>query len=274
MKRFSIAVCALSLAAMACGSAATAPPPAETIEAPPSPAVPGDTFTFAVPGAQGEALTLWGTNYYTPVYTPAPEGAEGAEGALPLLDVNNAPISPPLSRVNWCNVALQGTAMIRTADGSATAYVIADWSGAEQTNCDDRLGNLSDSIKLRSRQSRYKAVLHPYGCGVQDMPLIPFRTIAVDRRQIPYRSVLYIPALRGLSFTLEGQSFTHDGYVFAGDRGGAIVGNHIDFFSGNQQRSPFPDVIASNETKTFEAFRIDAADPAAIALTAMHAAPC
>ncbi len=270
MKRFLIAI---SFAAMAaCASAATAPTPNETIEAPP-PAEARDAFTFAARDAAAltDPLTLWGTNYYTPVYTAA---AEGSDGALPLLDVHNAPISPPLSRVNWCNVALQGTAMIRAADGSATAYVIADWNGAEQTNCDDRLGTLSDSIKLRSRQSRYKAVLHPYGCGVQDMPLIPFRTIAVDRRQIPYRSVLYIPALRGLSFTLEGQTFTHDGYVFAGDRGGAIVGDHIDFFSGNQQRSPFPDVIASNATKTFEAFRVDAADPAAIALTAMHAPPC
>ncbi len=238
----------------------------------PTPAVTPLEFNFPATetASLGEALRLWSTNYYTPVYDAA---ADGTPDALPLLNARNEPISPPLTRANWCNVALQGTAMIRSG-GSATAYVVADWEGAEQTNCDEFLGNLSTSIKVRSRRSRYQTVDHQYGCGVENMPLMPFRSIAVDRTLIPYRSVLYVPALRGLTFVLEGRTLTHDGYMFAADRGGAIVGNHIDFFSANQRSSPFPTVVTSNETRTFEAYRVPDTHPAAVALRAAHAEPC
>jgi 3D (Asp-Asp-Asp) domain-containing protein len=233
----------------------------------------GDTFTFAegdVP-TFGEALTLWSTNYYTPVRDAA---LAETDGALPLLGANNQPISPPLARADWCNIALQGTASIRGADGAATAYVVADWDGPEQTDCDEFLGRLSNQIKARSRRSRYQIVRHPYGCGVENMPLIPFRSIAVDRRFVPYRTTLYIPALRGQTFTLEGRTFTHDGYVFAADRGGAIVGNHIDFFSANQRSGVIPALVTSNENRTVQAYRVPAEHSAAAALRAVHAEPC
>ncbi len=232
---------------------------------------PVDAFTLAAPELPASATrhTLWSTNYYTPVYRPSADA-----DALPLIDVKNIAISPKLARKDWCNISLQGTAMLRGEDGSATAYVYVDSKGPEQVNCDDRLGKLSDKIKVSSRKARYQKVTHPYGCGVRNMPLIPFRTIAVDSTVIPYRTVLFIPGLRGLAFELEGKTYAHDGYVFAGDRGGAIKGMHIDFFSGNQKASPFPTVIASNETKTFPAFVVPADNPVAVTLTAEHAPPC
>jgi 3D (Asp-Asp-Asp) domain-containing protein len=257
-----LAACASNPSGSQSGDAA--PPPSEAAG---SESV--EAFTLAAPDAPGASLTLWSTNYYTPVYAPST-----AADALPLIEVGNAAISPRLARRDWCNISLQGTAMIRDANGKATAYVIADSKGAEQINCDDRLGNLSQAIKIASRKARYKIVSHPYGCGVRNMPLIPFRTIAVDPAIIPFTTVLYIPGLRGLSFQLEGRTYAHDGYVFAGDRGGAIKGVHIDFFSGNQSASPFPTVIASHESKTFQAFVVPADHAVALQLVEQHRPPC
>jgi 3D (Asp-Asp-Asp) domain-containing protein len=75
---------------------------------------------------------------------------------------------------------------------------------------------------------------HPWGYGVQNRALVPFRSLAVDRDVIEYGTGLYLPALDGL--TVPGEApwgdFAHDGCAVAADTGGAIVGMHIDFFVG------------------------------------------
>lgn len=38
----------------------------------------------------------------------------------------------------------------------------------------------------------------------------------------------------------DGSTTSHDGYFFAADTGGAIEGNHFDFFLGISQTNPFP----------------------------------
>jgi len=75
---------------------------------------------------------------------------------------------------------------------------------------------------------------HPWGIGVQDRALVPFRSVAVDRDVIEYGTGLYLPALDGVSMPGEAPwgDFTHDGCVVAADTGGAIVGMHVDFFVG------------------------------------------
>lgn len=75
---------------------------------------------------------------------------------------------------------------------------------------------------------------HPWGIGVQNRPLVPYRSVAVDRTVVPYGTWLWLPELDGV--TVPGDppwgGFVHDGCVQAVDTGGAITGAHLDWFVG------------------------------------------
>ena len=86
--------------------------------------------------------------------------------------------------------------------------------------------------------------------------MVPYRSIAVDRSDIPIGTVIFIPAARGIKVILpSGETAIHDGYFFAADVGGAIKDTHIDIFIGTADINPFP-FIKSVSTGTFEAFII------------------
>jgi 3D (Asp-Asp-Asp) domain-containing protein len=69
--------------------------------------------------------------------------------------------------------------------------------------------------------------LHPLGTGVQQRPLIPFRSVAVDPRYIPIGATLYVPELVGIELP---DGTRHDGCLRADDQGGAIKEHKLDFF--------------------------------------------
>ncbi len=73
---------------------------------------------------------------------------------------------------------------------------------------------------------------HPWGYGVQNKALVPFRSFAVDKAVIPYGSKVYVPELDGVMVPGDTPwgSFLHDGCFSADDTGGAIIGKHIDWF--------------------------------------------
>ncbi len=229
-------------------------------------------FVLPAPAPQslGPDLKLWATHYHTPIVRPAPETISAA---FPLIGRDGASISPMLTQGDWCEAALQGSVSVRQG-GKATAYVYVDSNGPDQANCDEFLGNLSDGVKNATRRARFMAVNHALGCGVRNIPLMPFRTIAVDTDIIPLESVIFVPELRGITFKHEGQTFVHDGFLFAGDRGGAIHGRHIDVFMIDNGFAPFEEVFASTASRTFEAHIVDADDPAAIAVKANHSSQC
>lgn len=230
------------------------------------------TFALEPPpeDALGRNLRLWATHYHTPSVTPA---AETISAAFPLLGRNGQPISPPLTHRDWCEAALQGSASI-TQNGIASAYVFVDANGPVQANCDQWLGDLSAGIRNATRRARFMQVNHPLGCGVRNHPLMPFRTIAVDPAVIPLESVVFVPELRGRAFTWQGRDFVHDGYLFAGDRGGAIRGAHIDVFLVEAGAGPLEDLFASTANRTFAAHIVDADDPRAAAVRSTQAAHC
>ncbi len=230
------------------------------------------TFALEAPekASLGQRIKLWATHYHTPQMRPAPEAAEGA---FPLIDRDGEAISPPLSARDWCNAALQGSVSVR-AGGKSTAYVYVDANGPDQANCDEWLGSLSDGVKNATRRARFMKVSHPLGCGVRNHPLVPFRTIAVDPDVIPLESVVYVPELRGRTFKQDGETFTHDGYLYAGDRGGAIHDNHIDVFLEGDASPQLQKLFAATETRTFSAYLVSKDDPMAAAFLTTQSSQC
>jgi hypothetical protein len=67
----------------------------------------------------------------------------------------------------------------------------------------------------------------PLGRGVQNRPLEPFRSIAVDPRYIPIGATVYVPELVGVQLP---DGTRHDGCLRADDQGGAIKFQKMDFF--------------------------------------------
>ncbi len=271
LRRFSFAV-VVSLAACATASAPGGLPPGAAPVPQLSPNARALAFALEPPAKEvtGPDLNLWATHYHTPEVAPA---APTISAAFPLIGRDGSPISAPLTYRDWCEAALQGSVSVRAGE-TTTAYVFVDANGPEQANCDQWLGSLSDGVKNATRRARFKQVHHRLGCGVRNLPLVPFRTIAVDPALIPLESVVFVPELRGRAFRYEGHNYVHDGYLFAGDRGGAIKGNHIDVFLEEQAAPPLEDLFASIDTRTFEARMIDASDPAAKAIRAAQSASC
>jgi 3D (Asp-Asp-Asp) domain-containing protein len=100
---------------------------------------------------------------------------------------------------------------------------------------DGRVLNYFDTCKC-PRSPCFAAVGpdHPWGKGVENRALQPYRSLAVDKAVIAYGTALWIPDLDGV--TMPGEppwgGFVHDGCVQAVDTGEAIVGLHVDWFVG------------------------------------------
>ncbi len=265
MKRIAISALLLSGFALFT-TTAPATPPAPLDVAGVTPAeVQAIDFLLDAPSEDdlGREMNLWATYYHMPTIKAAEPLVEKAAS---FIGTDGKPISFPISERDWCYAALQGSVRVEGPDGSTQNFVFIDAKGPEQINCDGALGNLTNTVKTATRRARFATFDHPAGCDVRPDPLIPYRTIAVDRRRIKRGSVLYIPDLRGQIFFQDGLPFAHDGYVIATDTGGAIKGNHIDVFVEDVENQPFPDLIGSHPSKTFKAFMVDRDHPAVQAL--------
>lgn len=213
-------------------------------------------FSYPAPEdlSKHRQVELWGTFYHTKL-------ADNAKDGFALLDVHNKPIGPKLAHEDWCKAALEGAVAVAMPDGSRVIVNVRDADGPSQVNCDRYFPHLNERARRGMRHTRFFKVTSPtvkYGYGIDDMPLLAFRTVAVDRHQdpIPYRTLLYIPDLRGRALKLEdGTAFTHDGYVFAADTGSNVQSHHIDFYTGFVNTNPFPD-LAGGEKHRFKAYLV------------------
>lgn len=79
------------------------------------------------------------------------------------------------------------------------------------------------------RSPCFRVVDHAWGLGANNRPLVPFRSIAVDRGLIPIGTALWIEQLDGVDLPDTPLSL-HDGCVVADDVGGRIVGEKVDWF--------------------------------------------
>lgn len=98
---------------------------------------------------------------------------------------------------------------------------------------------------------RMRATLYHSGAGgvgtrdASGCTTVAMRTVAVDRRVVPRKSVLYIAETVGLPMP---DGSRHDGYWYASDTGGAIRGNKIDLYTGGNRASMRPVMRLSTAT--------------------------
>jgi 3D (Asp-Asp-Asp) domain-containing protein len=74
---------------------------------------------------------------------------------------------------------------------------------------------------------------HPWGYGVQNRALVPYRSVAVDKAVLTIGVRYWVAELDGVMMPGDPPwgGFVHDGCVTADDVGGGIDGQHIDFFA-------------------------------------------
>ena len=209
-------------------------------------------FDFSSKDLEGRTLHLWATNYYTPVYKSKMNG-------IPLRDMSdnslvNGVYPVLLTRKEWCYAAMEGSVSIRFPSGAMGTYNYAGKS-SHQVDCAPYFGpDFPETNKVRFRAAHSR-----WGDGIKGYSLVPFRTIAVDPKHIPFGSLIYIEKAKGIRFMWLGETFTHDGFFFAGDKGGAIKGNHIDLFTGTSKNHPF-NFVTNKKSGTFEAIFVEDSD--------------
>jgi len=180
-----------------------------------------------------------------------------------------------VSRADFCAGAVEGTMSVVLASGAARGFNYAGRGNTAFANCAPLHPDLSPSVRAALGRTLFAALPldAPFGLGVPNYRLVPYRTVAVDPTRIPYGTLLYIPGIRGRSIPLpDGTMASHDGYVFAADTGGAIKNDHIDVFTGITSRNFAPQVLTSSPSGKFDASAVDL-PPVAAALRALHLRP-
>lgn len=117
--------------------------------------------------------------------------------------------------------------------GSSVFFDSAAIEGSAKLS-DGRVLNFAGKV---DGETRWAVVAAPYGLGVFDCPLIPLRSVAVDKSVVPLRSVLHIAETVGLPLP---DGTTHDGTWYAMDVGGGIGGYRVDLFAGAGKASMQP----------------------------------
>jgi len=204
-------------------------------------------ITEPAKGQKSKPLYLWATYYH--VHYAKAKKSRGVR----LKSIRGRILGPSLSATDFCKAAMEGTVKVRRRNGKMIVYNYAGLGKRSQVNCGRVYSKISTRIKRALGRTRFRRASGDYGDGVRNYKLQPFRTIAVDRKRIPYGTVIYIPRAKGVRFTYKGKRYIHDGYFFAGDTGGAIKKRHIDVFLGNNTRNPFR-FIKNRKHRRFKAY--------------------
>lgn len=203
-----------------------------------------DKFQFPNPNTNdlGKQLNLWATYYYT-------QELKNPTGDTPLRNKNGEILGPTMSRKAWCSVALEGSVRILNTNEVAQTFNYAGTTADHAVNC-------KDLFKFDVSKTKFHLAHGPWGDGLPDKYILaPYRTIATDLNYLVPGTVIFIPKARGTKIKLpNGNEIIHDGYFFAGDKGGAIKGSHIDVFIGIDQDAPYFSWIKSSSSGTFVAY--------------------
>jgi 3D (Asp-Asp-Asp) domain-containing protein len=161
------------------------------------------TFRDAPP--RGEPGALRGTYSLTYYWVSAEADEPGGAATTTIFDKTCAPIA---------KVSAQFASELST-------------SGAGKL-VDDRMLTVDGECNCK-RSPCFRVIDQPWGIGASNRPLVPFRSLAVDRKLIEIGTALWVEQLDGTD--MPGTFPTvHDGCVVADDIGGRITGERIDWF--------------------------------------------
>lgn len=93
----------------------------------------------------------------------------------------------------------------------------------------------------------------PYGYGLDYIPLVPFRSVAVDPEVVKIGSKIYIPKAVGIALP---DGSTHDGYFMAVDIGSAIKNKRIDMFTSYGDQSDVFERGGIQNMKALDVFKV------------------
>jgi 3D (Asp-Asp-Asp) domain-containing protein len=207
------------------------------------------TFPFAEAEKPNTPLNVWATEYYVHVTREA--------GTIPFLSMEGDTLAFCETACDFCTASLEGTVFLTDSLGQHIVLNYAGRAAEAQMNCRSCALYVKSTLKVESWGSVRWKLSTGYGEGVKGYRLVPYRTIAVDPKVIPYGSVVYIPAARGTRIAVDSATIVvHDGYFFAGDTGGAIKENHIDVFTGDDDSHPF-EFVKSSARHTVEAWIVE-----------------
>lgn len=205
-------------------------------------------FNFAQPEnpAGLKKLNVWATHYFVHAFKSG--------GPVPIVYRNGEASGLFADACDFCEASLQGTALVTDSEGNVSVVKFAKTGRRAFVDC-RQCEKFSGSKAAGTWGKTLWIKATGFSGSLRRYKLIPFRSVAVDRRVIPYGTVIYIPKIKGQTITqTDGSRIVHDGYFFAADRGGLVKNNQIDFFTGLFSANPFPEIIRSDRSETFEVF--------------------
>ncbi len=137
-----------------------------------------------------------------------------------------------------------------SASGEATQDLIGELISTSMTEVAATLPTVDWALVARMYHVGNRGVGTRDSLGCQ---VVPLRTVAIDPRLVPKRTVLFIPQTVGLPVPGGGK---HDGYWYASDTGGGIKGAMIDLFTGHGSRSMAPLMQQGLNLATLAASRV------------------
>lgn len=194
-----------------------------------------DTFDIPPPppGSPAKTVQVWSTSYITAQPTLDKSG-------VPFRDRNGVPISDTVRKRSWCKAAQEGS--IKTSFMGEEIMLTHAGNFKKKPpyyiDCDSEFKTHNN--ELSSYGLSYHAKTNsPFGLGINNYFLVPYRTIAVQLSDNKYLKlqqgdVIYIKDVTKNTITdpYTGRTYKHDGYFFVGDTGGKVKGIHIDTFCG------------------------------------------
>lgn len=129
---------------------------------------------------------------------------------------------------------------------ATAAFAVLASASAAQAQGLDPIGDLIAAVAQPLVNNPFnwvlKATLYHAGRGMRardslGCPVSPMRTVAVDPSIVSRHSIIFIKETAGMQLP---DGSVHDGYWYASDIGGAIKGQRIDLYTGNDAASMRP----------------------------------